>query len=903
MGLKNKLYLAFGSILGLLVFFLGSAMFLIYQLDDNINQVIKDRYEKVRLAMTIERRILFIDGELKNLIITTDNNKIESMLGEIAEYQGQQKVAFETYVRSSNNPRVVEILPKLKITLDNYEQLVGDVIHLTKTGRRAEAARLLMSDGQRILGQAKAFTRELKAMQERSMADILEQSTGTSNLAQIMLAVCIITSLVGGGLIAVRVVHSITYDLKRFAQVIGSVRNANTEILPRIDRYSQDEIGRIAVAFNEMAAALEWHRKQEKEAAILVEQKNRLKTQLAEMSTMLQGVNDLATLGRVFLAKLISTLAACYGVFYLAESQDDKPVLTKVASYADTGDQLGVAKLRIGEGITGQCAAQNQSVILEQVPPGYIKIASGLGSSKPDYVAVFPVAFENKVLAVVEIAGFGRLTDEHTEYIKQVMDNVAIILMRVTSQMQVEHLLAESQAFAEEMQSQSEEMQLQQEELRIINERLEEQCINSEQKTQELEQAKAVLEEQARQLDISSRYKSEFLANMSHELRTPLNSLLILAQMLEANPDRNLTAKQLEYAHAIHSAGSDLLLLINDILDLSKLNSGKLSISFEAVAITPFATELVNQFTPIAESKGLIFDIDIHQEVPATFYTDGLRLQQILKNLLSNAFKFTEKGLVSFRVKTAANQEWLMFEVSDTGIGISPDKQAVIFEAFHQADGTTSRKYGGTGLGLSISRELSKLLGGYINLESREGDGSTFTLYLPVHKNNNIDKTADCQDKEVVAAIPEENSQKVQLETVKPPVLRVTGNENALNGKKVLIVDDDMRNVYALVAAMEAKGITALFAQNGREGFDCLTTNEDIDLVIMDIMMPEMDGYQAIQAIRKLPAFHDLPIIALTAKAMKQDRDRCIEAGASDYLCKPVQLEQLLSLMRVWLYR
>lgn len=647
-----------------------------------------------------------------------------------------------------------------------------------------------------------------------------------------------------------------------------------------------------------MATVLERQRKQAKEYINTIAEQNWLKSQVAEMSTMLQGVNDRVTLGAKVISRIAVSVGASYGAFYLVESQNDSQILSKIASYADTGDFMGIDQLHMGEGITGECAILNQPVILEQVPKGYIKIVSGLGSAQPDYVAVFPAAIEDKVLAVVEVAGFGRLTETHTEYLKQVMNNVASILMRVTGQMQIEQLLAESQAFAEELQKQSWELKQQQEEMQVINQRLEEQNKNLEEKTRALEQAKAILEAQAQQLAITAKYKSEFLSNMSHELRTPLNSLLVLAQMLKANQEGNLTPKQLEYAQAIYSAGNDLLMLINDILDLSKLKSGKFSIHQEEVNITGFISELVRQFKPVAENAGLEFNFEISRGVPATIYTDRLRLQQILKNLLSNAIKFTEKGWVNLRITKAVNPQWLMFVVKDSGIGIAADKQDIIFEAFYQADGTISRKYGGTGLGLYISRELSRLLGGYINLDSQDGYGSTFVLYLPIHGDSSIGP-ADNVSEEAVNDRLQEIVVKEQPEPL--PFTTMNTSESIFCGKKVLIVDNDMCNVYALVAALEAKDMVVLFAQNGREGIQCLKTNPDIKLVIINIMLPDMDGYETIQEIRKLPDYHGLPIIALVAKALPQQWDRYLDAGATDYISIPIQLEHLFTVMQGFL--
>ncbi|WP_371367262.1 Sensor histidine kinase RcsC [Sporomusa rhizae] len=900
MGFKRKLLLAFGSIILLMVMFLGIAVVLTYQLNDNINEAIKDKYEKGRKTSVIDRSIYSIDGSLKNLVISSNDDKRQSALTEIEKSQGEQKIALESYARAVTNPRILEILPKLKATLDNYEYLTQEIIRLTKAGQHTEAARLLMSDGQTIVTRAINLTQELRTLQERIMVDTLEEATTTYKMAELFLVICSITSVIIGVGITIRVIGSVTSDLRKMAKVINSVRDSKAKVLPRISIYSRDEIGSIAKAFNEMVAVLEWHRIQEKEFIAAMEAQSWLKSQLAEMFTLLQGVSDHATLGKDFINKLAPTLGANYGVVYIVENDGGTQWLNKLASYADSGDTVGVSRLRMGEGIIGQCAVQNRSVILDQVPEGYIKLTSGLGSAKPDYIVALPVCYEDKVLAVVELAGFGQLTEIHTQYIQQVMKNIAVILTRVTSQMQAAHLLIESQTFAEELQSQSEELQQQQEELKIINERLEEQYRNSEHKTKALEQAKAELEERTRQLDLSSRYKTEFLANMSHELRTPLNSLLILAQALEANRDNNLTAKQLEYVRTIYSAGNDLLLLINDILDLSKLDSGKLTINMELMHIANMTADLVNQFKPVAERSELDFIVEIDKEIQAAIYTDKLRLQQILKNLLSNAFKFTEKGWVKLWIKKAANPDWLVFEVSDSGIGIPPDKQTMIFEAFRQVDGTASRKYGGTGLGLSISRELSRLLGGCISLESKEGYGSTFALYLP-SRASLIRELPNLSTTEAASTIAEDPVLPTTVEAASRQ--RNDSSEATLAGKKVLIIDDDMCNVYALVAAMEVEGIVPLFTKNSRDGLPYLREYADIELIIIDNTLLELDNYEVIQNIRKRPEFYELPILVLTAKKMIQDgkRCRCMEMGASDYISKPVNLDQLFSLLRVWL--
>ncbi len=385
---------------------------------------------------------------------------------------------------------------------------------------------------------------------------------------------------------------------------------------------------------------------------------------------------------------------------------------------------------------------------------------------------------------------------------------------------------------------------------------------------------------------------------MSHELRTPLNSLLVLAQILAENSAGNLSAKQVEYAETIMSSGKDLLNLINDILDLSKIESGKMEVHPAEVHLKAIEDFAKRNFLPLAQTKKIAFSVQLADDLPEVIYTDEQRLRQILKNLLSNAFKFTEKGSVLLQIKVAPMQTsatpMLAISVIDTGIGIPEEKYNIIFEEFLQADGTTNRKYGGTGLGLSISKKIAELLGGFIRLESQEGKGSTFTLFIPL--NVAYDTTKDVIVSEVAAGSEEEFSDDVNHPEPEQP-------QGPLEGRKILIVDDDPRNVFALTALLENHKMDVLFAVNGKDGINTLLENPDIDLVLMDIMLPEMDGYEAMRHIRQMPQYQTLPIIALTAKAMKYDREKCINAGASDYISKPVNLKQLLSLIKVWLYR
>jgi CheY-like chemotaxis protein/nitrogen-specific signal transduction histidine kinase len=429
-------------------------------------------------------------------------------------------------------------------------------------------------------------------------------------------------------------------------------------------------------------------------------------------------------------------------------------------------------------------------------------------------------------------------------------------------------------------------------------------------KNREIEQARSALEEKAEQLSLSSRYKSEFLANMSHELRTPLNSLLILARLLADNVGGNLTPKQVEFARTIHSSGAELLALINDILDLAKIESGTVTLNIASERFSEVCEYVERTFRQIANDKGLEFSIEVDASLPMAMETDGKRLQQIITNLLSNAFKFTSRGGVSLKVLTAQDgwsaghpvlgevSQVIGFAVTDTGIGIPANKQRLIFEAFQQADGTTSREYGGTGLGLSISRELARLLGGEIRVQSTPGQGSTFTLYLPLDYQSPAEGPASEPERQSLPALAKPAAPAVAEETEadepSAPAAPPQG-ANELAGRRVLVVDDDIRNVFALTSALETHGMNVLHAESGKEGIEMLKRTPDIDCVLMDIMMPGLDGLDTMRIIRQLDGYQTLPIIAVTAKAMVGDRDKCLEAGATDYVAKPVNMDVLLA--------
>jgi signal transduction histidine kinase/CheY-like chemotaxis protein/HAMP domain-containing protein len=933
-----------------------------------------------------------------------------------------------------------------------------------------------------------------------------------------------------------------------------------------------------------------------------------LKTNLAKFSRMLQGQKDLLTVGRLILSELAPVVTAQQGVFYVMDSSKaDEPALKLLASYAFKDRKNIDNRFKLGEGLVGQCALEKEKILLTNVPNDYIRIASGLGEAKPMNIIVLPIVFEGQVKAVMELASFERFNPTHETFLDQLTESIGIVLNTIEANMRTEDLLKQSQSLARELQSQQEELQQTNAELEDKAKLLAEQNVEVERKNKEVEQARQALEEKARQLALTSKYKSEFLANMSHELRTPLNSLLILSDQLSKNPEGNLTGRQVEFSKTIHSSGNDLLTLINDILDLSKIESGTVIVEAADIPFRDLHDYVDRAFRHVADNKKLEFEVDLAAGMPRAIHTDAKRLQQILKNLLSNAFKFTDRGRVTLRIEPV-NGGWspenerlnhaknvLAFSVRDTGIGIPAEKQQIIFEAFQQADGSTSRKYGGTGLGLAISREIAGMLGGEIRLSSAPGQGSTFTLFLPQHYTPGrpvrkppapalpgqageapaadpsahaagliadaeqalaaaargeaaaaaaapavADDSADIEDGdrvllivendvnfarfllelghehgfkaviatrgsqalqaarelrpsaitldinlpdidgwrvlnrlkddvttrhipvhvittddererplrmgamgvltkpvktkepldaafnrikrqidpharrvlvveqelarrdsvaglvggegvEVVAVgtaadawaaarqegagwdlvvmgldlpdkpgfdlideikedaglkdvpllvyLPRELSKKEQLhlkrlgqttvlKEIHSPERLVdeaamflhrpveTLNEDrrrmidqlhhagaVLAGKKVLIVDDDIRNIFAMTSLLEPYNVQILSSETGRGAIETLQDTSDVDVVLMDIMMPDMDGYDTMRAIRKLSKFRQLPIIALTAKAMKGDREKCIEAGASDYISKPVDTEQLLAMLRVWLYR
>ncbi|MFQ6266989.1 HAMP domain-containing protein [Kutzneria viridogrisea] len=633
-----------------------------------------------------------------------------------------------------------------------------------------------------------------------------------------------------------------------------------------------------------------------------------LKTNLARLSGLMQGQRDLGELAALIMSELAPQVSAQQGLFFLA----DGTWLDLAASYGVHRADGPLLRFAFGDSLVGQAAVEKKTIRMAAAPPDYIRISSGLGSSPPADVIVLPVLFEGRVLGVIELASVTAFTEVHRDLLEQLKETIGVTVNTILANSRTDALLAESQRLAQELRARSEQLQAQQQELQRSNTELAEKAAllasqNSdiEQKNSEIEKGRQELEDRAQQLSLASRYKSEFMANMSHELRTPLNSLLILAKLLADNLERNLTERQVEFATTIHAAGSDLLQLINDILDLAKVEAGHLQLEQTTMPVADLVGYVEALCSPLTAEKGLEFAVEVAPEVPETLHTDVQRLQQILRNLLSNAVKFTQEGSIRLTIRLAAESEVrratlrtaptrIAFCVEDTGIGIPADKLGVIFEAFQQADGTTSRKYGGTGLGLSISRELTHLLGGELQVRSTPGQGSAFVLCLPMSPE--ADLLAAAPD------LPEVVELELAAERVlAAPIAREELTAPRFHGEKVLIVDDDLRNVFALSTVLELHGLHVVFADNGVSGIRALEQYEDIALVLMDIMMPELDGNATVAAIRDMSAHADLPVIAVTAKAMKGDREKSLASGANDYVTKPVDTDHLLNLIGTYL--
>ncbi|MDR3601914.1 MAG: response regulator [Desulfosporosinus sp.] len=914
MRLKTKLFLGFTSVLAIIVLLFGVSIYNLDLSNKNVDKTQQERYQKIKFSNTLQDEINNISRYLRDLVLLdVGSQDFLQTIDSIRTSRLKVESALDSLNASSISESTKNLLGQIKATNLDYTELQERCITLASSGKKSETIQVINA-GAVERGQIFEYVNDLNNYENKSMDDLLKSSAAADSRAlEFFFCSLLLTLLVGVG-ITLWIIQKVTRDIHKVTSVMNSFSALQEhDDLPRIDIRSNDEVGEIAASFNEMTQSLEDHARHEKEFIKQIEGQNLLKSGISEITALCQGVQDLKILAHLLITKIPPMVEASYGVFYIREENRNKQCYKKLAIYAGSPMEPAWEVFRLGEGLVGQSALENRLIMVDQVPGDYLKIVSGLGTISAKSIVILPVAFENQVVAVLELAFLQPCSSPQQELLRQISKNIGVAINRVEAHMKIGTLLKESQVLTEELQSQSEELQLQQEELKTFNEKLEEQYKHSEKRATELESMKATLEE-------SSKYKTEFLSNMSHELRTPLNSLLILSQTLTENQEGNLTPSQVEYAKTIFSSGNELLTLINDILDLSKVEAGKLTITPTVVKLVEMKNYVERFFFPMAHQKKLDFIVQMGEGLPDTICTDELKLQQILKNLLSNALKFTDIGSVSLRVwriddhvvaedERFMNIEWVLaFSVTDTGIGIPKDKQNIIFEAFQQANGTNARKYEGTGLGLTISQKMARLLGGFIEIESIEGRGSTFTLYLPgqyvgkeVYGISYAEAAVALDDSPSLGAGSDWAISTVVQTTSES--LRVENGNARLEGKKILVVDDDMRNVFALTTALENQNMQTVFAENGRDCIEVLQKNQDIDLVLMDIIMPEMDGFEALRTIRQIPKYANLPIIALTAKAMKNDRGKCIQAGASDYLSKPVKLEQLFSLIKIWLYR
>ncbi|MCS0790016.1 ATP-binding protein [Cytobacillus firmus] len=920
--------------LGLTVFFMFILMFVILSMVNgmkaNMLEIVEDRYYKVNQATEI--RQLFYQTDQQLLSVLTDIESADpAMTAELIEanHEGIQTRILKLE-DELNRQESSLLLKEVEQAYESYAQMQNSFIGLMGSGD-LDSLEDLYRDERENRNSLLVKLAEFKEYQESIMADSLASANETYSqlVSTLVAAVAIAIILIVG--VTVWVIRSTGRSISLITKGIKGIDYQDLSSISRLNIETKDEIGEIAIAFNSMADSLENYYEKEQRYSAEISEQNWIQSQSAALVSIYSQHVTIANLADDFISRLAPAAGANLGVFYVKDDSGSKPVFKKQAAYADGAEDAGRDFFFAGEGIAGQTVRDKKTIFLHDVPEDYKVLSTGLGDVRPKSIMMAPVMLKDEVVAVVELASLRPFTDAQIKLLEKVIETLGIAITNISGRMEIERLLAESQAQteelqaqaeelqsqSEELQAQSEEMQSQSEELRMINEQLEERSRDAEMKSEELQAAKEELEEKAKQLSLSSKYKSEFLANMSHELRTPLNSILLLSEMLAEDPDQMLTEEQKEFSKVIHTSGQDLLTLINDILDLSKVEVGKLEISFEEVNMGEMSQRMKQHFTQVAKHKNLEFTVSSSEEVPPVFHTDEQRLQQIVKNLLSNAFKFTEEGSVAVTFEKAAQSDffglplsaytddWLKITVLDTGIGIPAEKQQLIFEAFQQADGATMRKYGGTGLGLSISKEFAQLLGGICKVESEEGKGSRFTLVIPNLPNGMPEIEAGTLAFEE-AAVTAEPLEEVS-EAADPPAAE--GNSEAdhqhtgteLKDKTVIVVDDDHRNIYALKNALNKEGMNVLTAENGMQCLDLIMGTEKIDIVLMDIMMPVMDGYETMKRLRGLDRHQDVPIIALTAKAMKGDREKCMEAGATDYISKPLKLDQLLSVMRVWL--
>ena len=1204
--IKSKLI---GGYIIILVLLISIALFMTNKLSESNDQMqnIVDVYsKKVNLSNELMIAMLEAARHEKNIILKKDLTQKDYFKDKIyREIETIDKKTKELKELVDDKGKV--ILKEFETTWASYQPDLKNIISLAMKNKDEEASEISTNNGLKVRDEARSQLQRLIDKNQLSMENAKEENAANYNAAISLIIGLIIASILLAIIISYWIIQSITKRISVIAKEAEKI--ASREFTnDNLEDFTNDELKPLfnsLVSVNEsfreitenannvasgdyatdltprsvkdiLGNSLKKMTRSLRETTAANEKHNWLTAGQNQLNSTLKGDQSIEELASNTISFLCAYLKANIGAIY--QFNDKESALMLSGQYAFLSPEETIRKFTLNEGMIGQVAREQKQISLTDLTENQIRITSSVINAKPKHLLITPFLFEGKTVGVIEIGSLNEFSEKEKEFINTSMDSIAISVNSAISRKRIQELLEETQVQTEELQSQQEEMKQmneeleeqtqnlkqQQEELQMTNEELEEQTQSLEEKNKEVEASKYDIEQKTKQLEISSRYKSEFLANMSHELRTPLNSLLILSKDLSENRKKNLDSIQVESAEIIYKSGADLLVLINEVLDLSKIEAGKMSINIEKVSLRDFTGDLIRNFKHHAEQKGLRLTCKLDKELPESIRTDSQRLNQILKNLLSNAIKFTEKGSVRISIDRYT-ESTIIISVTDTGIGIQEEKQMAVFEAFQQAEGGTSRKYGGTGLGLSISRELAKLLGAEIKLSSKLNEGSTFSLIIPLEIHQEIeperteivkpvlykprsenstnylnypaigdDRNSITSDDKVVLIIEDdlkfasillkqannkgfkclsavtgedglllaakyqpkaiildmnlpgmnghhvllelkanpsvrhipvhiisanerslepikegaveylmkpvnkqeleetfnrienfvsrkiknlliiednENSRKAmriligngdvkcfeagtgqdalniyeqnqidciildiglpdmsgfdlihKLENIKskniPPVIVYTGkeltkeennelqkyaesiiikgvkseerllDETALflhrtisnlpkskqemiynlhdkeavfHSKKILLADDDMRNVFALSQILKERGMEIIKAENGKNALEMLDSHPDIDLVLMDIMMPEMDGYEAMRRIRTQERFRNLPVIALTAKAMKDDKQKCIDAGANDYIAKPIDIERLLSLMRVWL--
>lgn len=1037
----------------------------------------------------INRLLLEAETGQRGYLLVNDPALLRPLNENSIEIRNELSAMKEKLIAGGNQQQLANA-NKLEETITLRIDRLNEGVRMKDLGQLPDSLSLVV--GARLMDSVHKVSQTMEQLEGEKLVLRTQRMQRFSNYTPILIVIAALLSLLITIVFYTRIIRDFRrrtvlheelrqqhHETERRLAIIQEIANriAAGDFSAKVSEEGHDLLGNLAVVLNKMGSSLEHSFRK-------ISDKEWLQSGIAGLNNRMLGEQHLDMLAHHILRFVVDHTESCIGALYLMNTSDNLVLSAKFA----LSNKVPV-KLNLGEGVAGQCALQKKILRVDDISAGDFTLSLAVGNLKPAAVIAIPILYEGNVKGVIELGTLTGYDDNHIHFFDSVSWQTGIVIHGAQNHWRLQELLEETQAQSEELQaqhaelenmneelrSQSQKLQVSEEELRVQQEELMHINTELEERSNLLEERNRLIEERNREIQIkatelaeTTRYKSEFLANMSHELRTPLNSILLLSRLMTENNHQNLSDEQIEYARVIQSSGQGLLILIDDILDLSKIEAGKMEVSYELSAVKEILNDIRSLFSAVANEKGLALEIAASEDVPAQFETDRIRVTQILRNLISNSMKFTEQGSVRLQVSLPSDRPgMLLFSVRDTGVGIPKEKQQLIFEAFRQADGSTRRQYGGTGLGLSISRELAHLLGGELSVESEPGKGSDFRLFIPVvpssagggalapvsdqppmrgsaagsgvtgsgmggafaasaekvlitedntpdkmsrvlHRiedglrtepkkvliveentkhaqalsyfleNFNIDATILSSVEDSIAALQAREQVCVildiaaagnsdlhpALEKVKTtqglellPVIVFTGKHlskaeesrlkryahsivlktahsyqrildevslflhladsrksgegltyhrgtisEVLRDKEVLIADDDVRNIFSLSKVLEDAGMKVISAMDGKEALHQLKQHPSVDVILMDMMMPEMDGYEAMRRIRMTAGFTKIPIIAVTAKAMVGDREKCVKAGASDYITKPIDKDQLLSLLRVWLY-